>query len=99
MDKTKYKLISILIYNFNLENKELKNFLKDNQEFNLLTNLKNIDDYTFESSLSYFHKLNNIYIVFNTLEKTNIPNTKRVRFNIQKGKTKEEKKLKYKVCS
>ena len=91
MDKTKYKLISILIYNFNLENEELKNFLKDNQEFNLLTNLKNIDDYTFESSLSYFHKLNNIYIVFNTLEKTNIPNTKRVRFNIQKGKTRRKR--------
>ena len=91
IDKTKYKLISILIYNFNLENKELKNFLKDNQEFNLLTNLKNIDDYTFESSLSYFHNLNNIYIVFNALEKNNIPNTKRVRFNIQKGKTRKKK--------
>ena len=91
IDKTKYKLISILIYNFNLENNELKNFLKDNQEFNLLTNLKNIDDYTFESSLSYFHNLNNIYIVFNVLEKNNIPNTKRVRFNIQKGKTRKKK--------
>jgi len=91
IDKTKYKLISILIYNFNLENNELKNFLKDNQEFNLLTNLKNIDDYTFESSLSYFHNLNNIYIVFNALEKNNIPNTKRVRFNIQKGKTRKKK--------
>ena len=91
MDKTKYKLISILLYNFNLENNELKNFLRGNQEFKLLTNLRNIDDYSFEPSLSYFHKINNIFIVFNALEKTNIPNTKRVKFNLQKGKTRRKK--------
>ena len=91
MDKTKYKLISILLYNFNLENNELKNFLRGNQEFKLLNNLRNIDDYSFEPSLSYFHKINNIFIVFNALEKTNIPNTKRVKFNLQKGKTRRRK--------
>lgn len=91
MDKIKYKLISILIYNFNLENDELKNFLRDNQEFNLLTSLKNIDDYTLESSLSYFHNLNNIFIVFNAMEKTQFKDTKRVRFNMLKGKTRRKK--------
>jgi len=91
MDKTKYKLISILLYNFNLENNELKNFLRGNQEFKLLNNLRNIDDYSFEPSLRYFHKINNIFIVFNALEKTNIPNTKRVKFNLQKGKTRRRK--------
>ena len=91
MDKTKYKLISILLYNFNLENNELKNFLRGNQDFKLLNNLRNIDDYSFEPSLSYFHKINNIFIVFNALEKTNIPNTKRVKFNLQKGKTRRRK--------
>jgi len=91
IDKTKYKLISILVYNFNLENNELKNFLRGNQDFKLLNNLRNIDDYSFEPSLSYFHKINNIFIVFNALEKTNIPNTKRVKFNLQKGKTRRRK--------
>ncbi len=69
IDKTKYKLISILIYNFNLENNELKNFLKESQEFELLTNLKNIDDYSLESTINYFKKLNNLYIIFNATEK------------------------------
>ena len=31
LDKIKYKLISILIYNFNLENEELKYFLQNNE--------------------------------------------------------------------
>lgn len=91
IDKTKYKLISILIYNFNLENNELKNFLKDSQEFELLTNLKNIDDYSLESTINYFQNLNNLYIIFNANEKNNNHNTKRVRFNLLKGKTRRKK--------
>jgi len=91
IDKTKYKLISILVYNFNLENNELKNFLRESQEFELLKNLKNIDDYSLESSLSYFHNLNNLYIIFNAIEKTSNVNTKRVKFNLQKGKTRRKK--------
>ena len=91
IDKTKYKLISILVYNFNLENNELKNFLKQTQSFDLLRNLKNIDDYSLDSTLSYFHSLNNLYIVFNAVEKNNSHNTKKVRFNLLKGKTRRKK--------
>jgi hypothetical protein len=90
IDKTKYKLISILIYNFNLENNELKNFLKESQEFELLTNLKNIDDYSLESTINYFKKLNNLYIIFNATEKNNNHNTKKVKFNLLKGKTRRK---------
>ena len=40
-------------------------FLQNNEEYNLLKNLKNIDDYELDSSLSYFHNINNLYIIFN----------------------------------
>lgn len=92
LDKIKYKLISILIYNFNLENEELKYFLQNNEEYNLLKNLKNIDDYELDSSLSYFHNINNLYIIFNTEESNkNRACTKRVRFSLSKGKTRRKK--------
>ena len=67
IDKYKYKLISILIYNFNLENTELKNFLKDNKDYDLLKKINNIDDYMFDESIKYFEKLNNIFIIFHNI--------------------------------
>jgi hypothetical protein len=91
MDKTKYKLISILLYNFNLENNEIKNFIKNSDSFEFLNNLKNIDEFTLDSSINYFHNINNLYVIFNAVEKNNNVNTKRVKFNIQKGKTRRKK--------
>jgi hypothetical protein len=91
MDKTKYKLISILVYNFNLENNEIKNFIKNSDSFECLNNLKNIDEFTLDSSINYFHNINNLYVIFNAVEKNNNVNTKRVKFNIQKGKTRRKK--------
>ena len=91
MDKTKYKLISILVYNFNLENNEIKNFIKNSDSFEFLNNLKNIDEFTLDSSINYFHNINNLYVIFNAVEKNNNVNTKRVKFNIQKGKTRRKK--------
>lgn len=91
LDKIKYKLISILVYNFNLENNELKNFLRESQQFELLTNLKNIDDFSLEQSIGYFHNLNNIYIIYNSIEQIHVKDTKRVRFNLLKGKTRRKK--------
>jgi len=91
LDNIKYKLISILVYNFNLENDDLKYFLKSPEDFDLITNLKNIDDYRVDTTIEYFHKINNIYIIFNVEEKKSKPNTKRVRFNLPKGRTKRRK--------
>ena len=61
LDKIKYKLLSLLIYNFNLETDELKMFLQNNEKYNLLTNLKNISDYEIESSMKYFKFVNKLY--------------------------------------
>jgi hypothetical protein len=91
IDKYKYKLISILIYNFNLENTELKNFLKDNKDYDLLKILNNIDDYMFDESIKYFQKLNNIFIIFNAEEKSKLPLTKRIKFKINNGCTRRKR--------
>jgi len=91
IDKDRYKLISILIYNFNLENTELKNFLKDNKDYDLLKKLNNIDDYMFDESIKYFEKLNNIFIIFNAEEKSKLPLTKRIKFKINNGHTRRKR--------
>jgi hypothetical protein len=91
IDKDRYKLISILIYNFNLENTELKNFLKDNKDYDLLKKLNNIDDYMFDESIKYFQKLNNIFIIFNAEEKSKLPLTKRIKFKINNGRTRRKR--------
>jgi len=91
IDKYKYKLISILIYNFNLENTELKNFLKDNKDYDLLKKINNIDDYMFDESIKYFEKLNNIFIIFNAEEKSKLPLTKRIKFKINNGHTRRKR--------
>jgi hypothetical protein len=92
LDKVRYKLISILIYNFNLENNDLKYFLKNNEDYNLLTNLKNIEDYDLDSSISYFHDINTVYILFNKEEnKKNVPHTRKEKYTLIKGKTRRNK--------
>jgi hypothetical protein len=80
-----------LIYNFNLENTELKNFLKDNKDYDLLKKLNNIDDYMFDESIKYFQKLNNIFIIFNAEEKSKLPLTKRIKFKINNGRTRRKR--------
>jgi hypothetical protein len=74
-----------------LESNELKNFLKNSDSYEFLNSLKNIDDFTLDSSINYFHNINGLYIIYSAIEKSNNVNTKRVRFNIQKGKTRRKK--------
>ena len=68
-NETKYRLLSILRYNINLEPDEIKNYLinKDNQTY--LSIIKHIDTITFDKSISMFHDLNDVIFVF--YEKSN----------------------------
>ena len=96
IDKRKYKLLSILVYNFSLHGDELKNFLKDSRKYDFMTNLKQIDSYCLESTINCMHDINNLFMVFyeeNPSDITNKSNkqTKRVRFNLMNGKTRRKK--------
>jgi hypothetical protein len=63
-NKINYSLLSILRYNIILEPDDVKNYLlnKSNQDY--LSVIKNIDAILFEKSISMFHDLNDLILVF-----------------------------------
>ena len=96
IDKRKYKILSILVYNFSLQGDELKNFLNDSEKYEFMTNLKQIDSYRLEPTINCMHDINNLFVIFyeetanDTTNKSN-RQTKRVRFNLMHGKTRRKK--------
>jgi len=92
LDKIKYKLISILIYNFSLKNDDLKYFLKNTDSYDFMNSLKNIDDYRLTDSINCLQDVNNLYILFTEDDKKIcVKDTKRIKFNIVKGNTRRKK--------
>ena len=67
-DKDKYSLLSILVFNINIEPENLKTFFKLNKDKDkgsqYLHSIKNIDAIVFDKSISIFHDINNLYLVF-----------------------------------
>ena len=90
-DNKKYRLISILLYNFILDNTELKNFLDDSNRYEFLKKINILEDYKLSSTISYFQELNNLYIVLLEENQSNKNKTKKIRFNIDHSKTKKRK--------
>ena len=68
MDTIKYKLVSLLVYNIDIQHNELKNYLYGAEKYDFITSLRNIEDYELKPSLKYLEKVNNIYIVFSEEE-------------------------------
>ena len=68
-NERKYSLLSILRYNIILEPDEVKNYLLNNNNQDYLSVIKNIDDIIFDKSISMFHDLNDIILIF--YEKSN----------------------------
>jgi hypothetical protein len=92
-DNKKYNLLSILVYNLTIENKELKNFLHNSDSYDFMTKLKYMDDYELSSTLNCLQDINNLYIILVEEEhkKSNNNNTKRLKFNILQSKTKKHR--------
>ena len=65
----RYTLISILKYNINLDSDEITNYLQNDKNLSYLSVIKNIDSIVFEKSISMFHDLNDLILVF--YEKSN----------------------------
>ena len=72
VDSIKYNLANIIVYNIDIQNYEIKNYLDGCEKYNFINNLRNIDDYELKSTLNYLHDINNIYIIFNEEEKKEI---------------------------
>ena len=88
MNKTRYKLLSMLQYNFDLDPRNIQSFLSidENCESNnsqFCTIIKNIDTVTWNKTIKMFHELNSLYFVFH--ENSSIPTcqttTKKIRFS------------------
>ena len=60
-DNKKYTLMSILVYNLTIENKELKNFLYNSENYDFMTKLKYLDDYELSSTVNWLQDINNLY--------------------------------------
>jgi len=93
-----YNLLSILKYNITIEPIYLKNYLKNNNfSPNYLTSIKNIDSIYFQPTISLFHDINNLYIIFyeKTLQSHSITKKiyiKNTNSNFKKTKTKTKTK-------
>jgi len=95
----KYSLLSILKFNLNIEPINLTNFLK-NKDTNIgnsfLQSNKHIDTIKFDKTISMFHDINNIIIIFHHKNTSYIPSnrTKKIFINSNTKKKTKKKELK-----
>jgi len=94
----KYRPISILKYNINLEPEEVELYVKGDNNINFLSAEKSIDSIHFEDSIALFQNLNSIYIIFHEDCKSWHNKTKKIYIrNIRKcQKHKKQRKTKSK---
>ena len=95
-----YSLLSILRYNNTLEVDEIKNFMMyPDEDRNFLTIIKNIDAISFEKTISMFHDLNDLILIFyeksHELKKIN-PNICTKKIYIRSNTNKKTIKKRYK---
>uniref|UniRef100_A0A6C0AZY0 Uncharacterized protein n=1 Tax=viral metagenome TaxID=1070528 RepID=A0A6C0AZY0_9ZZZZ len=88
----KYATVSILTYNMDIEPSDISAYIKDPSSF--LTSVQHIDDIILHQSISMFHDLNNLIILFyeksNQSKTVNMHNlTKRIFLNSIHGKRKK----------
>ena len=108
-NQIKYSLLSILKFNINIEPIHLNTFLKNKNPAigaPFLQSIKNIDTIKFEKSISMFHDINEILIIFHqkinkqisnsesTLKYFNNNHTKKVFINSNTKKKTKRKELK-----
>ena len=63
-NEKKYSLLSILRYNIILEPDDVKNFLLNKNNPQFLSVIKNIHAISFEKSITMFHDLNDLILIF-----------------------------------
>lgn len=85
-NEIKYSLLSILKFNINVEPEYLKTFLKSKDKnigSSFLQSVKHIDSIRFEKSITMFHDINDLIIIFHPKTISSDPNnrTKKVFIN------------------
>ncbi len=88
MNQSRYKLLSMLQYNFDLDPQNIQSFLSIDENCESISNqfctiIKNIDTIKWNKTIKMFRELNSLYFVFH--ENSSIPScqttTKKIRFS------------------
>lgn len=80
-----YKLLYLLKYNFNIDNRELQTFINNPNKFNLLSHVNILNDISFDKTITFFSELNSLYIILKKKPLNNQNNTtKKIIFHSKK---------------
>ena len=93
-NEIKYSLLSILKFNINLEPEYLKTFLKSKDKnigSSFLQSVKHIDSIRFEKSITMFHDINDLIIIFHPKTISSDNRTKKVFINSNSKKMTKRK--------
>jgi hypothetical protein len=80
----KYSLLSILKYNIDLEPNDITSYMKNPTPFLYL--IKNIDNIVFNKTISIFHDLNDLFILFFEKSETELANMREKQNNYNSTK-------------
>ena len=89
----KYRPISILKWNMDMEPEDVSSYLRDNTRFNFLSIESKIDTLKFNDSINLFHNINSLYIVYHESWKSFNNRTKKIYI---KSKKLNRRRTKYK---
>jgi hypothetical protein len=96
-NEVKYRPISILKWNMDMEPGEVAGYLRDNSKFNFLSVESKINTLKFNDSINLFHNINSLYIVYHESWKSFNNRTKKIYIGSKKlnrRKTKYKRDLK-----
>lgn len=88
----KYRPISILKYNINLEPEDVEIYIKDDRNFNFLNIEKKIDTIYFDDTITLFQNINSIYIIFHESWRSWYNKTKKIYIKNKKNHRKTKNK-------
>jgi hypothetical protein len=100
-NKIKYSLFSILKFNVNIESSNIQSFISNDSNILSLKDeyfevIKRIDTINFDKSITFFHNLNSLFIIFNEKlqkENNNINNANLQNTNIHINKKNNTKRI------
>jgi hypothetical protein len=93
-ENKKYRLLSMLTYNFDLDNEEVKKFFKNTKKYDILKVHKNLSNIKWNKTINFFKDLNEIYLFF--IQKKNQDKNKTRRIFIKNKKLKKTKRKRLK---
>jgi len=89
-NKKKFRPITILKYNINLQPKDIIHYLKNTKNYSFLSLERNINTISWEDTIPLFHELNSLFIIYTENKKTNNTTKKVYIRNKNNRKTKRK---------